>query len=383
MNKPKFFFVTTIPRSLVFFLGQYQILSERFDITAISSQKEELELFGEKNGVKVHCIPMEREISLLKDAKGLFKFIQFFRRERPTIVHGNTPKGSLLSMLAAKITRVPVRIYMCHGLRYQGCTGFKRKLLMTMERISCHCATDVVCVSKGVAEVLLSDHISKKQPVVIWNGSVRGIDTGKFNPNRPFDSTAKRKQYGIEDTDYVLTFIGRIVRDKGIQELVDAFQELSERHKDMKLLLVGRVEQDNAISDETKKIIDDNPAIIAPGVQYDVPDILAITHIFVFPSYREGFGLSLMEAGAMEVPSISTNITGCNEVVEEGKTGLLIPTHSSKAIVDSVERLYKDKELYNEMKMNCRNSIVSRYEQQELFAKYRDFYYKKAGLLEN
>lgn len=377
--KPKFFFVTTIPRSLGFFKGQYRLLSEQFEIAAVSSQKEELEVFGNEQGIKVHYIPMVRDISLIKDFKGLLGFIHLFREERPEIVHGNTPKGSLLSMLAAWITRVPIRIYMCHGLRYQGFTGFKRKLLMTMERITCRCATDVMSVSKGVSEVLIYDRITKKHPVVVWNGSVRGIDAHKFDPEKEYDRVGKRKQYGLKETDYVLTFVGRIVKDKGIQELVDAFLVLSERYKDMKLLLVGRMEQEgNAISEETKKIIEENISIIAPGPQYDVPDILAITNLFVFPSYREGFGLSLMEAGAMGVPSISTNIIGCNEVIEEGKTGLLIPTHSSSAIVQAVEKLYCDKQLYNSLRENCRASIMSRYEQQELFAKYRDFYYDKA-----
>lgn len=377
--KPKFFFVTTIPRSLGFFVGQYQPLSEKFDIAVVSSQEEELVAFGKAQSIKVHYIPMVRDISLLKDFKGLLCFLRLFRKERPEIVHGNTPKGSLLSMLAAWLTGVPIRIYMCHGLRYQGFTGFKRKLLMTMERITCRCATDVMCVSKGVSEVLVSDHISKKKPVVVWNGSVRGIDTKRFDPENEYDRVGKREQYGLKETDFVLTFVGRIVKDKGIQELVDAFLVLSERYKDMKLLLVGRMEQEgNAISEETKKIIEENISIIAPGPQYDVPDILAITNLFVFPSYREGFGLSLMEAGAMGVPSISTNIIGCNEVVEDGKTGLLIPSHSSAAIVQAVEKLYSDKELYNSLRANCRSSIVSRYEQQELFAKYRDFYYDKA-----
>lgn len=377
--KPKFFFVTTIPRSLGFFVGQYQPLSEKFDIAVVSSQEEELVAFGKAQSIKVHYIPMVRDISLLKDFKGLLCFLRLFRKERPKIVHGNTPKGSLLSMLAAWITRVPIRIYMCHGLRYQGFTGFKRKLLMTMERITCRCATDVMCVSKGVSEVLISDHISKKQPVVVWNGSVRGIDAQKFNPDKEYDRVGKRKQYGLKETDFVLTFVGRIVKDKGIQELVEAFLVLSERYKDMKLLLVGKMEQEgNAINEITKGIIEENESIIAPGQQNDVPDILAITNLFVFPSYREGFGLSLMEAGAMGVPSVSTNIIGCNEVIEEGKTGLLIPTHSSSAIVQAVEKLYCDKQFYNSLRENCRTSIMSRYEQQELFAKYRDFYYDKA-----
>jgi len=377
--KPKFFFVTTIPRSLGFFVGQYQPLSEKFDIAVVSSQEEELVAFGKAQSIKVHYIPMVRDISLLNDFKGLLGFLRLFRKERPEIVHGNTPKGSLLSMLAAWLTGVPIRIYMCHGLRYQGFTGFKRKLLMTMERITCRCATDVMCVSKGVSEVLISDHISKKQPVVVWNGSVRGIDAQKFNPDKEYDREGKRKQYGLKETDFVLTFVGRIVKDKGIQELVEAFLVLSERYKDMKLLLVGKMEQEgNAINEITKGIIEENESIIAPGQQNDVPDILAITNLFVFPSYREGFGLSLMEAGAMGVPSVSTNIIGCNEVIEEGKTGLLIPTHSSSAIVQAVEKLYCDKQLYNSLRENCRASIMSRYEQQELFAKYRDFYYDKA-----
>ena len=259
MKRLKFFFVTTIPRSLSFFVGQYQLLAERFDITAISSQKEELEDFGHKNGINVHFIPMEREISLLRDLKGLFLFIRFFRKERPQIVHGNTPKGSLLSMLASWITHVPVRIYMCHGLRYQGFDGFKRKLLMAMERVTCYCATDVMSVSKGVARVLVSDHICRQKPVVVWNGSVSGIDTVKFNPNRAFDRAAKRSQFGIQESDFVITFVGRIVRDKGIKELVEAFEALSIRHKNMKLLLVGRIEHEgNAISEQTKKKICEN-----------------------------------------------------------------------------------------------------------------------------
>ena len=179
----KFFFVTTIATSLNFFKGQYQLLSEDFDIAAIASHKDDLIKIGEDNGIKTHYIPMEREISLFKDFYSLICFICYFIKERPYIVHGNTPKGSLLSMIAAWVTRVPVRIYMCHGLRYQGCGGFKRKLLMFMERISCRCATEVMCVSNGIKEVLIEDKITNKEPVVIWNGSVRGIDTIKFNPD--------------------------------------------------------------------------------------------------------------------------------------------------------------------------------------------------------
>lgn len=377
--KQKLFFVTTVPESLVFFEGQYSLLSDKFDITAISSLPEELDEYGAKYDIKVHYIPMEREISLLTDIRGLIKFIRYFRKERPVIVHGNTPKGSLLSMLAAWITRVPVRIYMCHGLRYQGCVGFKRHLLMMMERISCWCATDVMCVSKGVAKVLNDDRITKKPPVVVWNGSVQGIDSSRFDPHKEFDKNSIRELYGLKANDFVLTFVGRIVTDKGINELVEAFMVLSKRHEDMRLLLIGNKETEgNAISKDTESLIEENKSIISPGPQSNIPEILSITNLFVFPSYREGFGLSLMEAGAMGVPSVSSNIIGCNEVVEDGKTGLLIPPHSANAIVEAVEQLYLNKALYEKMRDNCRPSIVERYERATLFSKFFEFYCTKA-----
>lgn len=373
----KFFFVTTIATSLNFFKGQYQLLSEDFDITAIASHKDDLIKIGEDNGIKTHYIPMEREISLFKDFYSLICFICYFIKERPYIVHGNTPKGSLLSMIAAWITKVPVRIYMCHGLRYQGCGGFKRKLLMFMECISCRCATEVMCVSNGIKEVLIEDKITNKEPVVIWNGSVRGIDTIKFNPDNFKDNSNLKQQYNLNENDFILTFVGRIVKDKGINELVEAVNILHSKYANIKLLLIGKFENTgNPVSDITKRIIDESDFIITTGPQSNIASFLSITDLFVFPSYREGFGLSLMEAGAMGIPSLASNIPGCNEVVIDGQTGILIPSHSSQAIIDSIEKLYNNRELLNKIKSNCRNSIIERYEQNKLWQYYREFYLK-------
>lgn len=375
MNKKKFFLVTTIPNSLNFFSGQYHFLKNDFDLTAISSVKNTLEEFGKTQGIKVHFIPMVRNISLFKDFYCLFCFILYFYKERPYIVHGNTPKGSLLSMLAAWMTKVPVRVYMCHGLRYQGFTGFKRKLLMFMEKVSCYCATDILCVSKGVNQFLHEDKITNKKTVVIWNGSVKGIDVERFNPHKAYDKEGLRKQLGINEGDYVLSFIGRINNDKGINELVEAFCILQKKHPMMKLLLVGRMDiEENPISDKVRNTINKNDGIIATGRQSDVPAFLSITDLFVFPSYREGFGLSLMEAGAMGVPAIASDIIGCNEVIINEETGLLIPPHSSSAIVAAVDRVFNDRALYEKFHVNCRDSIVGRYEQNKLFGQYRNYY---------
>lgn len=376
--KKKLFFVTTIAGSLNFFKGQYQLLLSDFDITAIASDKKRLKEVGEENHIKIHYIPMEREISILKDIYCLICFIFYFIRQRPYIVHGNTPKGSLLSMIAAWITRVPVRIYMCHGLRYQGCYGLKRKLLMFMERISCRCATEIICVSHGIKEVLIEDRITNKEPIVIWNGSVQGIDMGKFNPDNITDKQGLKGKYGIEDDDFVLTFVGRIVKDKGINELVEAFEYLSLKYSDIKLLLIGwNEDKRNPVSDKTKEIIDNNKNIIATGPQSNIVPFLSITDLFVFPSYREGFGLSLMEAGAMNVPSIASNIPGCNEVIIDGLTGLLIEPRSTSAIIESIEKLYNDRELLDYLKSNCRKSIIERYEQNQLWQHYREYYLRK------
>ena len=169
MKKNKFFIVTTIPVSLSFFRGQLHFLSQEFDVCAISSQPENLLNFGRKEGIRTYCVPMRREISIWKDLVSLFYLIFFFVRERPKVVHGNTPKASLLSMLAAKLTGIPVRIYMCHGLRYQGCVGIMRKILMCMERISCFCATNVIAVSQGVERTLILDRICSKKKCKVIN----------------------------------------------------------------------------------------------------------------------------------------------------------------------------------------------------------------------
>lgn len=371
----KFFIVTTIPLSLRFFEGQYQFLKEAFDITALSSDRQKLTEFGNSHDILVHHIPMWRGISPLRDIYSLLCLCRFFTKEQPYIVHGNTPKASFLSMIAAKIAGVSVRIYMCHGLRYQSCSGILRRLLVLTERITCRCATDILCVSNGLKDLMISEKISDKEPTVIWNGSVSGIDIDKFNPNKGLDRTAIRSRFGLAPGDFVVTFVGRLVRDKGINELVEAFSSFNNKYPNSKLLLVGPLEkQGNGLSNKTLSSIYDNRSIIAAGLQESIPEILSATDVFIFPTYREGFGLALMEAGAMGIPSIATNIIGCNEIIENEKTGLLIQPYSSVAIEKAVERLYNDKSLYESIHRSCRNSIISRYEQRHLWSLYRDYY---------
>lgn len=362
--KPKLFVVTTIPTSLCFFKGQLRFLGRVFDVCAVSSHSEELETFGKEEGVRTHCIPMERSISVWNDFVGLIRFLFFFWKEKPDVVHGNTPKASLLSMLAAKLARVPVRVYMCHGLRYQGFDGNVRKLLMAMERLSCACATEVLCVSRGVRDTLIRDHVCKESKCkVVHNGSANGIDLSLFNPDR-IDGRKVREELRIQENEFVFVFVGRIVRDKGVNELVAAFDKLYETYPGIALILVGPKEDElNPISQETQRIIERHPKIYAVGRKSDVKPYMRIANVFVLPSYREGFGMVLMEAGALGVPCITTDISGCNEIVVDNENGLIIPPKDEASLYEVMRYAVEHPDEMKRMGKNARSLIEERYEQ--------------------
>lgn len=362
--KKKFFITTTIPVTLVFFKGNLAYLNKTFDIRAISSQKEKLEKVGEEEGIKTYYIPMRRPISLFRDIICLFRFISLFLKEHPDIVHGNTPKASMLSMLAAKITGVKVRIYMCHGLRYQGTSGIMRWLLIQMEKLTCACATEVICVSKGVRETLVEDGIcTKNKAVVIHHGSAAGIDLEKFKVD-PSQKSDIRKSLSISPSDFVFVFVGRIVKDKGINELVNAFVKLQTLSQTIHIILVGPEEGSlNPISDECRKHIETNKNIHVVGSQSDIRPYLLSSDAFVLPSYREGFGMVLIEAGALGLPSITTDISGCNEIIIQGENGEIIPPHDEKALYEKMKEWVEQPEKVALMASKARSLVESRFEQ--------------------
>lgn len=367
--KKKFIIVTTVSDSLPFFKGQINVLKEYFDVELISSPGEYMEEMCSKHFVKGHDLIMKREISVFNDILSLMKLIILFFKIKPFIVHGNTPKASLLSMIAAWITRVPKRIYYVHGLRYYGEVGKKRKLLMFFEKVSCYFATHIVAVSEGVKEGLNKDNLSKKEVLLIWNGSVNGIDLEYFDPEKTDVSTI-RNLYGIDQNDFVFGFIGRFVGDKGVNELVGAFKELNKFHKNTKLLLVGRFENElDPLKEETISEISNNQNIIYAGFQKDVRPFLATMNIFSLPSYREGFGIVLMEASAMNVPSISSNIIGCNEIVFNGVNGFLIESKNQQILLDKMDYCIQNREKINEMAKKARIIVKDKFEQKELWKK--------------
>lgn len=372
--KPKFFITTTIPHTYIFFKGQPRIWEERFDVCAVSSDPDKLKQFAEEEGIRYKHIPMKREISLLSDVVSLFRWIWLLLIERPYIVHGNTPKASFLLMVAAWLTRRPVRIYMCHGLRYQGTQGKLRNLLMILEKIACSCATHVISVSKGVADIMVADGLCKKEKMmVVGHGSAGGVDMEKFNPDKVARDV--RKEMGIPEGAFVFAFVGRIVGDKGVNELVGAFSRINEKNQNTYLLLVGPKEiAQDPITGKTASIIENNPSIHVVGMQQDVRPYLKAANAFVLPSYREGFGVVLIEAGAMGLPCITTNITGCNEIIIPGENGAIVEPKNEDALYDEMKKWLESPNLVSKMAGEARKLVEDRYECHKVWNLYYDVY---------
>lgn len=359
----KVFRISTIPTSLEALLkNQLRMLSFHYEVVAVSSPGEKMKILEEREGVRTIAIPMERQISLVKDFVSLFRLIVLFAKERPDMVHSITPKAGLLSMLAAWITRVPVRMHTFTGLIYPTATGKMQQLLVAMDRLTCFCATHINPEGEGVKRDLMNYKITTKPLHVIANGNVNGIDLTYFNRISEVIINAEPYQ---KDGVFTFCFVGRMVGDKGINELIQAFLRLHGDNNQVRLLLVGPFEKDlDPVLPEVEKQILNHPAIDYVGYQSDVRPFFVASDALVFPSYREGFPNVVMQAGAMGLPSIVTDINGCNEIIIDGKNGMIIPPKDELALYEAMEKFILQPEMVKVMAMNARPLIASRYEQQ-------------------
>ena len=368
-NKTKLLRTSTIALSLDYLLkGQLAFLQKHFEVLAVSGSDQFLQTVKNREGVEVIDIPMSRKISLRKDLVSMFRLYKTFRREKPLIVHSITPKAGLLSMLAAYMARVPIRMHTFTGLVFPTQKGLFQQLLINMDRLLCRFATHVYPEGQGVKMDMLIYNITKKPLKVLANGNINGIDTQYYSSDSIGEAQKQtlREQLGIDLNDLVFCFLGRLVADKGINELVSAFSEIGKNNipQNLKLLLVGNYEQDlDPIAENTIQTIEDNPNIIAAGWQQDVRPFLAISHVFVLPSYREGFPNAVLQAGSMGLPCIVTDINGCNEIIQEGINGCIIPTKNISALSQAMQQMIDNPTVREKLADNARPLIVSRYEQ--------------------
>ena len=415
--------ITTIPLSLDKLLGeQLTYVNQFYEVTAVSADRKELERIAAKYGVKSHHVEMTRTISPFKDAVAVWQLYHFLRKEKPAMIHSHTPKAGIVAMMAGWLAGVPHRFHTVAGLPLLESAGPKRKLLNHIEKLTYRLATKVYPNSFELQKIIVQANFCAPEKMkVIGQGSSNGIDTDHFSPVQI--SIAKqdelRAQLGLSKDDFVFIFVGRLVKDKGINELITAFKNLQsiiartndeatpntkhptpntphsviarKNHETppnpkypssgtAKLLLVGPLEQHlDPLCFETLQEIENNPAIFSVGFQEEVRPYFALSSALVFPSYREGFPNVVLQSLAMELPAIVTDINGCNEIITHQQNGLIVPVKDTKALEQAMEELIINSALYQRLKNTARESIAP-YEQQKVWNALLEEYGLVAGM---
>jgi glycosyltransferase involved in cell wall biosynthesis len=368
----KLLHITTIPYALIYMAGQVGFMKARgLEVHGLSSPGALLAKFGEKEGIQVHAVTMERRITPFLDLLALFRIWRAFLSIRPDIVHGHTPKGGLLGMLGAWLARVPVRVYHIRGLTFMTASGWRRQLLVWCERVSCRLAHQVLCVSSSVRQVALDEGLCRPEKVaVLLGGSGNGVDaTERFDPDRLPIGTRRdvRAQYGIPEDALVLGFIGRIVHSKGITELAEAWSSLREEFPSLHLLLVGPLEPQDPIPPKVEESLRRDRRVHLIGEEWNTPPLYAAMDLFVLPTYREGFPNVLLEAGAMRLPVVATRIPGCADAVNDKATGILVAPYDASALVRAISRYLRDSELRRRHGLAARERVLSQYRQEAIW----------------
>jgi glycosyltransferase involved in cell wall biosynthesis len=364
---PKLIRVTTVPIALKYLLaGQMRYMSEHgFEVIMVSADSKERGEVINQEGCPHHVIPMTRKITPFADLRSLWKLYRYFKKEKPDIVHSHTPKAGLLSMIAAKWAGVKIRIHTVAGLRFMTSGGMTRRLLVFMEKLTARSATHVWPNSFSLQQIIREKKlVSEKKMEVIGKGSSNGIDLSRFSPNSldPAHLQQIKQQVHFDSGLVYLLSVGRIVKDKGISELLNAFTRLYEKNDRLRLILVGEFEDElDPIDEKERAILKTHSAVILTGWKEEVDYFMHISSILVHASYREGFPNVLLQAGAMGCPVICSRVEGNVDVVEHEKTGLLFEVRNAD-------------ELYARLNYALENPGVMKQYSDELRAKIeRDF----------
>ncbi|PNZ70014.1 glycosyltransferase family 1 protein [Staphylococcus croceilyticus] len=371
MANKKIFHLVTVAKSITLMKGQVEYLRDKgLDVHVVSSEGPEQNMYSSDI---THVVNMEREISLKNDLKSLINMIKLFKKEKPYIVNSGTPKAGLVGTLAAFITRRPVRIYTVRGLRLETVTGLKYKILYAMEKLAMFCATDVIAVSESLKSKIMELGLAEKSKIkVLGYGSSNGVNLEKFD--KKFNSIPYALQEELSG-HFVIGFVGRIVKDKGIKEIVEMFKILQEKKVKVKLLLLGDPEKDDSISATDYQYLLDNKDVILAGHVSQPVNYFNHMDVLVSPTYREGFANVSLEAQAVEIPVITTRATGAIDTIEDKETGFLVDIGASKDIADKVEYLINNPEIKLQMGKNGRKRVEEKFKN-EIVWKHLETIYK-------
>lgn len=365
---PSICILTTISNSIkAFYPGQIEALMEAgFRVSVVCAEDAGLPSFLPA-GVEYVPMPFTRVYSPVHDLKALFQLIRFFRRNRFTMVQYSTPKASLLGSLASFAARIPCRIYLLWGLYYTAQAGFSHRVLRFFEKAVCRMSHHILPIAHEMVDYLEQEGIARRgKCAVILNGSACGVDLERFNPALYTASRSLiRRQYSIPEDALVIGTVARLTGDKGIHELVDAFAEIEREVPNVYLLLVGRQEEKDRLRPQTAELIQKHPAIRCAGWQKDPVPFYAAMDIFCLPTYREGFGEVNLEAQAMGLPVVSSDVIGPRESVENGVTGFLVPPRDVPSLKEALLKLVRDASLRESMGLRGRERVVKMFDRKE------------------
>lgn len=370
--------IVTVSMSTSFFSGQLAFMRRRgFKVAICSSPGKQLDEISVTEGVEAFDVSMEREIHPLRDLISLWRLYRLMRAYRPTIVNAGTPKAGLLGMLAARMAGVPIRIYLLRGLRIETTSGVKRLVLWISERLASACAHRVVCISESLRQAYVRMGLARaEKTLVLGAGSSNGVDFELFRTDKYTMEKAQRmrSRFGIPAAAPVIGFVGRLTRDKGIVELAKAYEKLLAVFPQTWLLLVGNLENGDAVPEDTVKWLRNHPQVVMSSYTPKPKQFFAMMNILAFPSYREGFGNVSLEAAAMGLPVVGFKVTGVVDAVQNGVTGILTLPGDVESFTAALMKYLGDSQLRRKHGTAGRQRILKHFQQESLWHRWADLY---------
>ena len=366
--------VTTHGTAEAFLRPQLEMLSARgWQVHLVTSSVPALSPLRDLPGIRVHEIAMIRRASLFVDLQGFIRWTRLLRQIKPDVVLVSTPKASLLGLLSARLTRVHCRIYHARGLRLEGLTGLQQHVGRAVEKLCTRSSTSVVCDSESLLTLMRDLKLLRSsQGVVLGRGSACGVNTELFHPVEPNLTDCDGQITGALETPVVVGFVGRVCADKGIPELIAAVSELRKTRSDVSLTLVGELEEPEVLEAYSSEIAPGGWLRIE-GFRTDIPEVMRGFTIFCLPSHREGMPISILEAMSSGLPVVTTNSTGCRDLIENDVNGFALPVGDVPALTGALLRLAENSQLRGSLGANARKSVVRDFEQASVNARFVDF----------
>jgi glycosyltransferase involved in cell wall biosynthesis len=360
-------------------LNQLLFLKNKgYEVTAVCSDGKWVK-YVQEAGIPVRIIEITRNLNLYKDLLSLWRLFRYFRSEGFSLVHTHTPKAGFVGRIAAKMARIPVIVHTNPGFYFHENSGlFSRKFYVLLEKIAASCCDFIFSQNSEDVETAVRVRICEASKIkCIGNG----IDISRFNPDQYSSERIleKKKELGIPSTSRVVGFVGRLVREKGVIEFLEAADMVTQKIPDVRFLAVGPLEpekSDRIQPSILKQLGHEKNVIMLPEMRTDIPDLLALMDIVTLPSYREGMPRLPMEAGLMRKPVVVTNIRGCREVVKNGETGILVPLKDSKALAKAIIYMFEHPEEAQKMGMNARKRVEELFDEKNFFPKIEMEYQK-------